>query len=107
MEITVTNSGDTHYGADTPCGLQIVGGDPVEGQTVRVRHDGALWDCVLRGRNGRPNEWIVKATAVSKRRRQRFANKCSRDEAWAMQATPIEGADRNILFPQRGVGIGN
>lgn len=105
MEITVTNSGDTHYGADTPCALEIVGGDPVEGQTVRVRHDGALWDCVLRGRNGLPNGWLVKATAVSKRRRARFDRKCRRDEAWALQATPLEGADRNILFPHRGAGI--
>ena len=105
MGITVTTSGDTHYGADTPCELKITSGDPVEGQIVRVRHDGALWDCVLRGRNGRPNEWLVKATAVNKRRRQRFDRKCRRDEAWAMQAMPIEGADRNILFPQRGIGI--
>lgn len=103
--ITVTNSGDTHYGADTPCALQIVGGDPAaEGQTVRVRHDGALWDCVLLGRTGRPDEWLVKAAAVSKRRRARFDRKCRRDEAWARRAPELEGRDRAILFPHRGRG---
>lgn len=46
MEITVTISGDTHYGADTPC--EIAGAGLSEGQTVRYTvttdHDAGAWE---------------------------------------------------------------
>ena len=79
--------------------------DVAVGDTVRITHKGAKWDCAVLGMDGKGG-WMVKSTPVSKARRKRMERQVRAENAMLRDAARYETevADRNILFPGRGIG---